>query len=195
MPNYPSLPTSTDRDLNCWQLVAAVQAGDQSAFGQLYAHYRPMVAKLIYSRTRDRLLTEDLTSETFLRTLRRIHTIHDQGKDLGAWLTTVARSLIADHYKCSRSRLDHTTAEIPEQPTYNNEPEQAALRNDLAATLWALVEQLSPDQRTVVQLRFRDGLSVTDAAASAGCSNEALKARTHRALTSLRQTTIHQFIN
>jgi RNA polymerase sigma-70 factor, ECF subfamily len=141
MSQCPSLPTSTDRDLattppmDCWQLVAAVQAGDQSAFGQLYARYQPVVAKLIYSRTRDRLLTEDLTSETFLRTLRRIDTINDQGKDLGAWLTTVARSLIADHFKCSRTRLDHTTAEVPERPTYNDGPEQAALHNDLAATL------------------------------------------------------------
>ena len=64
---------------------------------------------------------------------------------------------------------------------------QAALRSDLAATLWALVEQLPAEQRTAVQLRFRDRLSVTEAAQSVGCSDGAFKSRTHRALVSLHK--------
>ena len=39
-------------------------------------------------------LAEDLTSETFLRALRRIDSFTWQGKDIGAWFTTIARNLV-----------------------------------------------------------------------------------------------------
>ena len=172
---------------DCWDLVRAAQTGDRFAFGQLYTLHHPMVARLIYSRTRDRLLTEDLVQETFVRALRRLATVHDQGRDYGAFLITVARNLITDHFKSSRARFDHLTADVPEQPSCTDGPEQTVIDSDAAASLWALVDQLSPEQRSAVHLRFRLGLPVTEAATTAGCSDEALKARTHRGLVTLRR--------
>jgi RNA polymerase sigma-70 factor (ECF subfamily) len=178
--------TNTTITADCWALVRAAQTGDRSAFGQLYTLYHPMVARLVYSRTRDRLLTEDLVQETFLRALRRLATVQDQGRDYGAFLVTVARNLVTDHFKSSRARFDHLTADVPEQPTYAS-PEQTVIDSDAATSLWALVDQLSPEQRAAVHLRFRLGLPVTEAAATVGCSDEALKARTHRGLVTLRR--------
>jgi RNA polymerase sigma-70 factor (ECF subfamily) len=188
MSDYPGTTTGPDTTItDCWTLVRAAQAGDRSAFGQLYAHYRPMVTRLVYSRTRDRPLTEDLVQETFLRALRRLATVHDQGRDYGAFLVTIARNLITDHFKSSRARFDHLAADVPEQPSCTDGPEQTVIDSDAAASLWALVDQLSPEQRSAVHLRFRRGLPVTEAAATAGCSDEALKARTHRGLVTLRR--------
>ena len=62
-------------------------------------------------------LAEDLTSETFVRGLRAIQRFNWQGKDFGAWLTTIARNLIADHFKSSRSRLEIVSETIPEGKT------------------------------------------------------------------------------
>jgi RNA polymerase sigma-70 factor (ECF subfamily) len=188
MSDYPSTTTGPDTTItDCWALVRAAQAGNSSAFAQLYTRYQPMVARLVYARTRDRLLTEDLVQETFLRALRRLATVHDQGRDYGAFLVTVARNLITDHFKSSRSRFDHLAADVPEQPSYTDGPEQTVIESDAAADLWALVDQLSPEQRAAVHLRFRLGLPVTEAATTAHCSDEALKARTHRGLVALRR--------
>src|ERR687893_893761 len=98
-----------------WELVSAAQRGDQEAFGRLYGRYVGPVSRFLTSRVSDRALAEDLTSETFLRALRRIDSVHDQGHDVGAWFTTIARNLIADHVKSSRHRLDTPTAEVPER--------------------------------------------------------------------------------
>lgn len=91
--------------------------GDAEAFGSLYDHYVELVYRYIYYRVGTHSLTEDLTSETFLRALRRICDFHWQGKDFGAWLVTIARNLVADHFKSGRYRLEVCTAEPPSPST------------------------------------------------------------------------------
>ena len=61
---------------------------------KLYDQYVDSVFRFIYYRVNDRALAEDFTSETFLRALRRIATINYQGRDIGAWLITIAKGFI-----------------------------------------------------------------------------------------------------
>src|SRR6185312_1266836 len=59
--------------------------GDPEAFGALYDRYVDLVYRYVYYRVGTRALAEDLTSETFLRALRRITSFTWQGRDIGAW--------------------------------------------------------------------------------------------------------------
>ena len=95
-----------------WDLVHAAQDGDRSAFAQLYDRYVDVVFRYVLFRVGDRELAEDVTSETFLRALRRIESVSYQGRDVGAWFVTIARNLVLDHVKSSRFRLEVTTAEV-----------------------------------------------------------------------------------
>ena len=71
------------------------------------------VFRFIYYRVSSQQLAEDLTSETFVRGLRAIQRFNWQGKDFGAWLTTIARNLVADHFKSSRARLEIVRRPFP----------------------------------------------------------------------------------
>src|ERR687893_71225 len=133
----PDPPGSGDATAS-WDLVSAAQRGDREAFGRLYGRYVGPVSRFLTSRVPDRALAEDLTSETFLRALRRIDSVHDQGRDVGAWFTTIARNLILDHAKPSRPRLETPTADVPEHPTTAaavSDPEQAVIQRDTAEQL------------------------------------------------------------
>jgi RNA polymerase sigma-70 factor (ECF subfamily) len=171
-----------------WDLVTRAQQGDQDAFGALYQRYARNISRFITSRVTDRALTEDLTSETFLRAWRRIDTVHDQGHDLGAWLTTIARNLITDHVKSSRHRLDTTTAEVPEHPTTAVPgPEQAVIQRDTVEWLWRCIAQLTPDQRECIRLRVFQDLSSAQTATVMGRTQAAVRALRHRAVAQLRE--------
>ena len=95
-----------------WALVERAQAGDAEAFGLIYDRYVDTVFRFIYFRVGNRPLAEDLTSDTFLRALKRIGSFTWQGRDLGAWLVTIARNLVADHFKSGRYRLEVTTGDV-----------------------------------------------------------------------------------
>src|SRR5436309_1579852 len=112
---------------DAWELVHAAQAGDSEAFGLLYDRYVSSVYRYVLFRVGDRTLAEDVTSETFLRALRRISSVSYQGRDLGAWFVTIARNLVLDHVKSSRYRLEVATAEVDDSARVESGPEQRVL--------------------------------------------------------------------
>jgi RNA polymerase sigma-70 factor (ECF subfamily) len=174
-----------------WELVAAAQRGDREAFGHLYARHAPQVSRFVASRVSDRTLAQDLTSETFLRALRRIDSVHDQGTNVGAWFTTIARNLIVDHLKSSRHRREQLTADVGEGSTHQDSPEQAVIRKHTVSELHRCVDHLPSDQQECVRLRFLRELSVAETAARMGRSAPAIKALTHRGIKALRAAMTH----
>ena len=179
--------TAPEVDTVAWDLVAAAQQGDQNAFGQLYDRYVDVVFRFVLFRVGDRPLAEDLTSETFLRALRRISSVSYQGRDVGAWFVTIARNLVLDHVKSSRYRLEMTTADIADSSASDRGPEHEVVQEATAAELMRCVAQLGRDQQECIVLRFMQGLSVSETAAVMGRNEGAVKALQHRAVRRLAQ--------
>jgi len=167
--------------------VHAAQEGDRSAFGQLYDSYVDIVFRYVLFRVGDRELAEDVTSETFLRALRKITSITYQGRDVGAWFVTIARNLVLDHVKSSRYRLEVTTAEVDDSRPVEGGPEQQVLAGATRDALLECVSQLGDDQRECIVLRFLQGLSVAETAAVMERNEGAVKALQHRAVRRLAQ--------
>jgi RNA polymerase sigma-70 factor (ECF subfamily) len=170
-----------------WALVRAAQAGDMSAFSDLFDRYYDVVFRYVLFRMNDRTLAEDITQETFLRALRRISSVTYQGRDIGAWFVTIARNLIFDHVKSSRYRLESTTSDIIELSPSTHGPEQQVL--DLATNeeLLRCVRKLNADQQECISLRFLQGLSVAETAKIMDRNEGAVKALQHRAVRRLAQ--------
>jgi RNA polymerase sigma-70 factor (ECF subfamily) len=172
------------------QLVDRAKAGDTDAFAQLYDRYLDTIYRYVYYRVGSRQLAEDLTSETFLRALRSMGTFTWQGRDFGAWLVTIARNLVADHFKSSRFRLEITIADMvsTESSTESAEsPEGVVLRSLTNAALLAAVKRLIPQQQECLVLRFLQGLSVAETAKVMGKNEGAIKTLQYRAVRTLAQ--------
>lgn len=169
-------------------LVDLAKEGDSEAFGQLYDHYVTGVFRFIYYRVGSQQLAEDLTSETFVRGLRAIQRFNWQGKDFGAWLTTIARNLVADHFKSSRSRLEIVSETIPEGKTHAASPEQEVLALISNEILFEAVNALPNEQRDCILMRFIQGLSIAQTAAALGRSEGAIKQLQLRAVRSLAKS-------
>jgi RNA polymerase sigma-70 factor (ECF subfamily) len=166
-------------------LVQLAQDGDGEAFGQLYDAYSDTVYRYIYYRVSQKPLAEDLTSETFLRALRRISTFTWQGRDFGAWLVTIARNLVADHFKSSRYRLEVPTGEMLDSDQTEASPEDSVLAYLSNKALLDAVCQLNSQQQECVTLRFLHGLSVAETAKIMGKNDGAIKTLQYRAIRTL----------
>ena len=178
----PELDPEADR---VRALVELARDGDAEAFGQLYDHYVSGVFRFIYYRVGSRQLAEDLTSETFVRGLKAIQRFTWQGKDFGAWLTTIARNLIADHFKSSRSRLEIVSDDIPEGRTSSRSTEDDVLSRISNELLFDAVNSLPPEQRDCILMRFIQGMSIAETAAALKRSEGAIKQLQLRAVRSL----------
>ncbi|MGV9771523.1 sigma-70 family RNA polymerase sigma factor [Streptosporangium sp. NPDC003464] len=168
------------------RLVLRAKTGDTDAFGTLYDRYLDLVYRYIYFRVGSHPLAEDLTSETFLRALRRIADFTWQGRDFGAWLVTIARNLITDHFKSGRYRLEVSTAEVIDTPLDGPHiPENAVVTAMISNRVLSAVRDLGPEQQECVVLRFLHGMSLAETALIMGKKSGAIKALQFRAIRAL----------
>lgn len=169
------------------QLVDRAKDGDGEAFARLYDRYVDQTFGYIYRRVGHRQTAEDLTGDVFLRAFRRLNTFEWQGVDLGAWIMTIARNRVHDHFKSARFRLERNTDETPEDPAPSgpDDPERVTMARDMARALGQALEHLKDDHREVIELRFVHDMSVAETAEVMGRTVGATKALQYRALRSL----------
>ncbi|GIE30004.1 RNA polymerase sigma factor [Actinoplanes italicus] len=177
-------------------LVRRHQAGDPDAFAEIYRSHYDTVYRFVYRRLPDKYLAQDLTHDTFTRAFARLTTNFEcRDKAIGAWLVTIARNLISDHFKKKSNRSSSLFDIVPEDSADRlrdsrapaaDEPVLAAMAHaELRARLLVALELLTEPQRNVIILRFFRELSIADASAEMGMTDAALKTLTWRATQSL----------
>ncbi|RCG30366.1 RNA polymerase subunit sigma-70 [Sphaerisporangium album] len=168
------------------RVVLRAKTGDADAFAALYDRYVDLVYRYVYFRVGCHMLAEDLTSETFLRALGRIGHFTWQGRDVGAWLVTIARNLVTDHYKSGRYRMEVSTAEVLDTPLDGAHiPENAVVATMITERVLRAVRDLGPEQQECVVLRFLHGMSLAETALIMGKKSGAIKALQFRAIRAL----------
>src|SRR5437588_8852380 len=80
------------------RLVEAAQK-DRARFVDLYEAYFEAVYAYIARRTRDRAMTEDLTSEVFKRAIQNLPRFKWSGAPFASWLFRISSNLIVDRAK------------------------------------------------------------------------------------------------
>lgn len=177
-------------------LVELAQRGDAEAFGHLYEEYVDVVYRYVYVRVGSRQLAEDLTSETFLRALRRLDSFTWQGRDVAAWFVTIARNLVTDHHRAGRTRLEVPTDELlgaraQDAPSADlphavaPSPEEEVLRRSRDERLVEALRGLKAEQQECLVLRFFHELSLAETAQVLGRSEGAVKQLQLRAVRAL----------
>jgi RNA polymerase sigma-70 factor, ECF subfamily len=169
-------------------LVELAQRGDSEAFGLLYERYVDVVFRYVYVRVGGRQLAEDITSETFLRALRRMDSFSWQGRDIAAWFITIARNLITDNAKSARFRMEVSTADMLDADSrVEAAPDTEVLDRLRNQRLLEAVKGLKPEQAECVVLRFLQGLSLAETAKVLGKSEGAVKQLQLRAVRALHR--------
>jgi RNA polymerase sigma-70 factor (ECF subfamily) len=181
------VPSPRQEQVSSRELVERAQAGDKEAFGELYDRYAPSVQRFVQSRVGNRMLAEDITSDTFLRAMRRISTFTWQGRDVGSWLITIARNLIADHFSAAGTRREVVTEDVSDAAALQlvEGPEDVVVRASERARVLAAMSHLGDEQRACVEMRFLRGLSVSETAELLGRNDGAVRALQYRALRTL----------
>lgn len=167
------------------ELVCAAQRGDAEAFGLLYQRYRHRVLGYLVVLLRDHAAAEDLTSETFLRALSALSSYRDTGRDVSAWLMTIARNIASDTRSSARHRRELLTDVLPERATGHRGPEDQVIAKAEFDRVRRTVEMLTADQRRCIELRFLDQLSTLEAARRLNRNPGAVRTLQSRALRRL----------
>jgi RNA polymerase sigma-70 factor, ECF subfamily len=166
---------------------------DPARFGPLFRAYYEKVLTYAYRCTLNRAVAEELTSNTFFNALRALPR-YRRGVPFSAWIYRIATNEIRMHWRSHRRR--RTTTGGPSRPeelesTYFDcspleSEEERREKMRAYARLHELLGELPERYRSVIILRFFEGLQYEAIAQVLGKRMGTVKSLLHRALARLR---------
>ncbi|PJR03529.1 RNA polymerase sigma factor [Avrilella dinanensis] len=173
-------------------LVRQYVHGDEQALAQLIDRHQVKIYSFIFSKVRDRDLTEDIFQDTFIKV---IHTLkkgkyNEEGKFV-SWVVRIAHNLIIDYYrKSNKMQMQRENEEFSIfRYMEDNSPsvEDALAQLQAKKEICGLLELLPDDQQEVVKLRIFEDLSFKEIAEQTGVSINTALGRMRYAVLNMRK--------
>jgi RNA polymerase sigma-70 factor (ECF subfamily) len=177
-------PGITEEDIK--EIAVRASKKDPSAFTSLYRFYFSQVFTFINFRVSRREDAEDLANSVFEKALTAIDRYQPKPAQFSTWLYTIAKNCIIDHYRKRRLPVD-SEAEPTVVPATDSwcDPVACVLLSERKRTLREALQELTLDQREVIECRFYFELSIQETAAAMTRTEGAVKALQFRALENL----------
>lgn len=159
--------------------------GDLKAIDQIcLATWEPLY-RFIYYKVQNREETEDITQETYVKTLTYLQEHQAPRDNFMGFIKTVALNILRDRWRQKKRRG------IPVNFDGINPQETAGLDQQNAIAQRLQIEEalakLSEDQRAILDLRIIKGYSVAETAKLVGKTQAAVRTAQYRALQALAQ--------
>jgi RNA polymerase sigma-70 factor (ECF subfamily) len=160
---------------------------DPDAFGVLYERYVDRIYNYVFFRVGNASDAEDLTSKVFFKALKSIGSYKHMGLPFSAWLYRIAHNLVANYHR-DRLRAREISIENLVLPDTGKHPapEQKMQQNQENEFLLRLINDLSPQKKELVLLKFVQNLTNQEISYIFGKTEGAIKSLYHRTLLELR---------
>lgn len=168
------------------RLIRAAQDGDETALLALYEQHKTAIYTYVYHRVGRRDdIAEEIVSDVFVRMVSNLDNYKPLGKPLLAWLYTIARNRITDHYRAvgRANESEITGFERDSTPS----PEAQVAQNLQMAQVQDALGNLTDPQRDVLILRFMNEMSVNETAELMNRNEGAIKTLTRRAIAAVQR--------
>jgi len=177
-------------------LIRAAQRGDQDAFEQLVRVYDQSVLRLAMNLLRSPEDARDVYQEAFLRVYRNLHTFRFDCS-FHTWLYRIVTNICLDQLRKRKVRKEEPsvieTADGPvdrmetfEEEAATADPERAAWNRQLKEKIEGALQDLTPRERLVFELRHYQGLRLRNIGEVLGTTEEAAKNCLFRATQKMR---------
>ncbi len=172
-------------------LIQAAQAGNKTAFRELYELNKQRVFGLAYQYVKNREDAEDILQDTFIKAFRMIHT-YRVGADtnFAAWIFRVGINCSIDHLRRNKARRSEVGAEILESipnPAAASDPAKEQARRELRDRIDRCLCDLSPRQRMIFLLKHDQQHTIREIADELHCTEGSVKTHLFRAVANLRR--------
>jgi RNA polymerase sigma-70 factor (ECF subfamily) len=170
--------------------LARVAGGDPSAFAELYDRHSRLVFSLALRILQDRADAEDVAQEVFAQIWTQARRYDASRGAVAAWLLVLTRSRAIDRLRAKRSRPEAAgEAQAAESVIDLSVPQDLELLStEQVARLQRALEELTPTQRTALELAYYEGLTHVEVAARLAEPLGTVKTRIRQAVIRLRES-------
>jgi RNA polymerase sigma-70 factor, ECF subfamily len=171
--NFPA-PTPVRMEADDLALVSRARSGDPEAFRALVVRYQRKVYAVALGIVKDRDLAWDVAQEAFVRVHAHLGDFKGDSS-FSTWVLRIGSHLAIDAVRKERTSSKDDLDDVPEgellgggegilATALGNDPQQNALRRELAGKMTEALAQLPEKHRTILVLREVEGLSYEELA-------------------------------
>ncbi len=147
----------------------------------MYNLYADDIYRFVFVHVRDAALAEDLTADTFTNAWKSIDKF--ENKHPRAWLYTIARNRMADHWRKKQTvPLDEDIEIVSDAEPLDSIVDRKLQQKRVIKALATLPEEM----KSIITLRFMQGCSVRETAKALGYSEANVRVLQYRALKKLK---------
>jgi RNA polymerase sigma-70 factor, ECF subfamily len=175
------------------EMIERIGRGDQSAFSALYDRLSRPLYSLALRMLGDAGEAQDALQDVFLQIWSRAATYNPEQSTVFSWTVLLTRSRVIDRLRARKRRLrvvDSATgdedADVADASTMESAADTAD-KNDEAARVRSVLNNLPSEQREAIELAFFGHLTHHEIAARLGEPLGTIKARIRRGLLKLRE--------
>jgi RNA polymerase sigma-70 factor (ECF subfamily) len=166
--------------------LVARSSVDSAAFAAIYDHYFSRVYNYIRYRLQDADTTDDLTAQVFERALVNIWSYRQDKAPFAAWLFTIARNAVNDHFRAQKRRCWLSLELLRDWSSAEPQPGDIVAKRELHDQLLAAVAHLGSRERDLIGLKFAAGLTNRSIAQLTGLSENNVGIILYRTVRRLR---------
>jgi RNA polymerase sigma factor (sigma-70 family) len=167
------------------QLIRRIARNDREAFAEVYDRYRPRLVRFVMRLMRRPELAEEVVNDTMIVVWQMAGRFRGASR-VSTWILGIAyRTTLKRLRRISTRAEDSLDEEIP--ATDGATPDIALSREQWRERIQRALQQLSPEQRAVVELTFYEGCSYREVAEIVGCPENTVKTRMFHARKRLRR--------
>jgi RNA polymerase sigma-70 factor, ECF subfamily len=170
-------------------LVKQIAAGDQNALAALYDLTSRQVYGLILRVMNDTSLAEEVTLDVYTQVWRQAGNYDSQRGTPLTWLMIMARCRAIDRLRAGRleyQRTEPLELSVNEQ-ALDASPEESTLIAERQKLVRSALENLSLEQREVIELAYYSGLSHSEIAEKLAQPLGTIKTRIRAAMMKLKE--------
>ncbi|MBM7856015.1 RNA polymerase sigma-70 factor (ECF subfamily) [Desulfohalotomaculum tongense] len=152
-------------------------------FEELYNENFARVNRYLRYRVINTWDADDLTALVFMKALEKFHTYRGESS-FSAWILRIAHNVYVDYVR--KDREVATPEEKLHRQVVEGAPEEEMLLNEEVDELRSFMNELPPDYRDVIALRYAGELRFKQIGEVLGKSEVAVRMMHHRAIKMLR---------
>ena len=181
------------------ELIGRALTGDQMAYREILKRYRTPLYNLLFRMVRNKMETEDLVQEAFIKAFGSLATFNDEYA-FSTWLYKIAINNCIDHFRKKRLKtfsldkpIDSKDGEIKREfpdPTY--QPDNTLLSKEKDKLIEEAIQNLPEKYRISIVLRHTEDKSYEEISQILNIPLGTVKARIFRAREMLKKQLKHK---